>query len=156
MITAEQLKAELSYDPTTGEFRRMKGGAVAGTILKNGYARISVLGSYYPSHHLACLYMTGRFPSQFMDHIDGVRSNNRWSNLREATSAENNQNMPDRKDNTSGYRGVFWDKGLNKWRAALQVSGKKLHLGVFQAAEEAFSAYAAAKASLHTFQPTTR
>lgn len=155
-LTQWQLKQTLRYSPETGLFHRCDTGKRAGGVMKTGYVKISVLGQDYRAHHLAHLYMTGSLPSEFMDHIDGDRANNAWANLREATQAQNNQNMPDRKDNTSGYRGVFWDKNIKKWRAAIQSAGRKIHLGVFGQADEAHAAYLSAKARHHTFQPTTR
>ena len=75
-----------------------------------------------------------------VDHIDNNRLNNNIANLRFATNTENNQNASIRKDNTSGHKGISFDKKKNKWHAYIQIDGNKKHLGYFDKIEEAINA----------------
>lgn len=161
-ITQQRLKELLLYDPETGIFtwrerltgykgwdvRYTKGwnsryaGKPAGTI-KEGYVVICVEGSLCRAHHLAFLWMTGRMPP-IVDHEDLDRSNNRWRNLREATYTQNFANTNNRRTNTSGIKGVTWNRATSSWRAKIQVNKRMLHLGLFPTREQAAAAYAAA------------
>jgi hypothetical protein len=163
-LSAKQLRDELAYDPESGLFTRLKArvaahvGMVAGTINKHtGYTFISVRGTQYYAHRLAWLHVHCRWPDQ-IDHINGNRSDNRLANLRECSVAENAQNMKPRgrSDNKSGHIGVHWDSHTSKWRAAIKVGGRTIRLGRFGSVQEASEAYARAKASHHSFQPTLR
>ena len=163
MPTQERLKELLSYDQNTGVFvwlaqtsSRAKIGDIAGTLMAIGYRLIGIDGKLYRAHRLAWFYMTGDWPVAGMDHINGVKDDNRWDNLREATQAENSQNMAIRSDNTSGYMGVCWDRRKGKWQAQIKVAGRNKHLGYFDMPEAAHAAYLAAKAEIHTFQPIPR
>jgi hypothetical protein len=127
----------------------------AGTIL-NGYVVIWVEGARYRAHRLAFLYQTGEWPKNLVDHIDGDPSNNRWANLREATSKENGQNKAVGVNNRSGYLGVGWHKTNRKWQASIKVSGRLKHLGYFDDPALAAAAYAKAKVNFHTFNPVNR
>lgn len=137
MLLQEELKEQLHYDPDTGVFTRLvttaakgKAGDVAGWIEKSGYVRISVKNKLYRAHRLACLYMTGKFPENQMDHINHVRHDNRWVNLRKVTNTENQKNQKISPNNTSGVTGVYWQKKLGKWEGKIRVNGKQKHLGV--------------------------
>lgn len=163
MITQRRLKELLHYDPTTGIFvRRMhvssnaRIGDVAGRRRKHIYLQISIDGVLYLSHRLAWLYMTGDWPKDQIDHINGIRDDNRWTNLRNATGLENQQNRAACSNNTSGFAGVSWHKCSKKWRACISVAGRQKHLGLFTDCESAFAAYLSAKAEHHPFQPTLR
>lgn len=126
MITQEQLKLILNYDPETGEFNwlvkprnRASIGGVAGHLRKNGYREISIKGKKYYAHRLAWLYMTGSWPKEHIDHINGNPSDNRFCNLREATRSQNMHNQGVCSNNTSGYKGVCWHKSNQKWEACI-------------------------------------
>ena len=93
--------------------------------------------------------MTGKWPDEFIDHINHNPTDNRWCNLREATYATNNKNRRLGKDNTSGYKGVSWHKGRNKWRAEIRVDGIGKHLGYYDTPEAASKAYCVASATFH-------
>src|SRR5262245_26042039 len=149
MITQERLKELLSYDPETGLFyARQKRPGPKRTFIgsKSGhYIRISIDDVSYRAHRLAWLWMTGEWPPDFMDHIDGEKQNNKWINLRLATKSQNQDNCGPPKDNKSGFKGVsryrqgeIWGK---PWQAGIQHRGKKHHLGHFATAEEAHEAY---------------
>lgn len=156
MLTQERLKELLSYDPNTGDFTRLIGrsgpkarkGDVAGRDNGQGYIRIYVDGKGYKAHRLAWFYMTGYWPSE-VDHKNTVRSDNRWSNLREATRHENRTNCSAYKNNSSGIKGVSFYKPTGKWKAQIQKNGKKIGLGYFNTKEDAGAAYA--QAALENF-----
>lgn len=150
MITVDELKRELSYDPKTGEFwwlRSDKGRRMwrpAGRTTKGRYVTIGIFNETYCGHHLAWLYMTGTWAESEIDHKNTVRHDNHWNNLRLATTAQNRANANLRKDNTSGLKGVSWHTQKNRWRARCYFSGKEKHLGLFDTKEAAHKAYAAA------------
>lgn len=89
-----------------------------------------------------------RFPVKSVDHIDGNKLDNRRANLREATSAEQNQNLPTRKDNRSGRLGVYKRSDCNRWAAFIQKDKKHIYLGLFKTFEEALAARTAAEKEL--------
>ena len=157
MITQEELKTYLIYNPLSGNFFWRKQpsykiplGSIAGTYNDSGYIIIGILGNRYRAHRLAFLYMLGKMPKNQVDHIDGDRSNNRWKNLREVTPLVNAQNVHGAsKNNKSGYLGVSWSKQHQKWRANLYINKKQTHLGLFDTPEEAHACYLAAKAEHH-------
>lgn len=148
MLTQAELKAILSYDPETGIFIRLisrntrfKAGMVAGSPNTVGYSHIQVNGVLYKSHRLAWLYMTGSMPKEFIDHINGVKGDNRFCNLREATRSENNRNVTKRANNKSGHKGVYWDKKESKWIAYARVDYKPHRIGAFYEITDAVKAH---------------
>jgi len=136
----------LDYDPDTGIFtwKVSKGSQRAGTeagTLNNGYSIISIDGKNHRAHRLAFLLSHGHLPDE-LDHINGDPSDNRIENLRPATRSENNRNTGKNSKNTSGKKGVSWDKQREKWQAnARDSNGKKKHLGRFTTVEAAYVAY---------------
>lgn len=159
----ERLVELLSYSPDTGVFswkqdRRgiIRKGDAAGHFHSRGYVSICVDGTSYKAHRLAWLYVHGKPPADQIDHINGVRDDNRIANLREATSAENHQNQGLHPTNSSGYHGVTWVPQRKRWKAQIKVLGKNKHLGMYREPEAAAEAYKAAKARVHWFQPGPR
>ena len=153
-LTQERLQFLLSYDPETGEFKflvsrggRMS-GSVAGYIQRDGYSKIRIDNYGHVAHRLAWLYVTGAFPTGELDHINGVRSDNRFSNLRDVSHTENQRNCGLASNNTSGYRGVCFHKQMQRWMARVHVNDKKIYLGLFDTPEDAHAAYAIAAAEL--------
>jgi len=142
-----QLKSILHYNPDTGEFIRIEGagsarvGDVAGAITPYGYLRISVKSKLYFAHRLAFLYMTGNWPSDQLDHINRIRDDNRWNNLRECNQSENSANGSSRKNNTSGFKGVCWNNRDKKWQAGIGFEGKMIAIGLYKQKEQAALAY---------------
>lgn len=162
-LTAEGLKNLLHYDSGTGHFTWIKRcgkrgvvGKVAGTVDFGGYVVITINGKRHKAHRLAWLYVHGRWPAVAMDHINGVRTDNRLENLREANWSENQHNRKRQRNNQSGYMGVSWDRHARKWRAGIRAGGRSENLGGYDTPEEAHSAYLAAKAQAHPFQPVPR
>lgn len=155
-LTAERLREVLDYDPDTGVFTRkvrtgnVKIGDVAGSFNGKGYIRIGIDGRLHRAHRLAWLYVTGEWPKDQIDHINGDRGDNRLANLREVNNAENQHNLRKaRADNTTGFLGVSPRYG--KFRAYIMVDGKNKHLGCFPTPEAAHAAYLEAKRGLHPF-----
>lgn len=153
LVTAERLREKLRYEPETGVFNWRSSGDVAGHSGKR-YWYIKVDNVKYYAHRLAWLYMTGEWPEHGIDHIDGDRYNNRFSNLRDIPQGENVRNSSLRSDNTSGLRGVC-ARG-RRWVAAIGVNRKTVTLGSFATKEEAGAAYLAARARLFSLQPIPR
>ena len=150
MLTQSKLKETLSYDPETGIFiwlvkpcNRIRIGSIAG-YCGSGYRQISVDGKLYQAHRLAFLYLTGSFPVGDIDHIDHVKDNNQWSNIRTVTKKENSKNQSISKRNKSGVTGVNWNKQTSKWQSSIQVDGKFKYLGTFADKNKAIAARAAA------------
>lgn len=157
------LLALLHYDPLTGVFswrvnrRGVRAGQRAGCLDKShGYVRVGLLGFMFMAHRLAWFYTKGEWPRDEVDHEDGVRSNNVWTNLRPATNAEQKQNRAPRTSSKSGLLGVTWEKSRNKWRVSIMRNGVSKFIGHFTDPMQAAAAYAKAKAELHTFSPTVR
>lgn len=153
-VTQEQLKAFLHYEPETGVFHRHKtytGKPMWEEVGREdgGYIRIYLNGKCYKAHRLAWLYMTGAFPPEDTDHANGVKTDNRFANLRPASRGQNMMNIGVKKHNTSGYKGVSYYKKTGKWKAQIQVNKKKLGLGYFDDIREAAEAYIFAALELH-------
>jgi len=132
MTELEALNFLYHYDPATGlltwevnstkDFSQI--GKQAGSLDVHGYRQVKFLGKMCKGHRLIWLYMTGEWPAKQIDHKDGVRSNNRWGNLRLATGHQNNQNQHNpRTDNTSGFLGVSYNKNAKKFSAKIGVNG---------------------------------
>ena len=145
MLTQSELKSKLVYDSTTGNFTWLIGkyknciaGCVSGTLPDAGYILININNKAYPAHRLAWLYVYGQFPKKHIDHINKVRTDNRIDNLREADDALNSKNQSLYKNNSSGYHGVTAHG--KRWRARINVNGKKVHIGVYDTIEEAAKA----------------
>ena len=147
----EEIKAILEYDPITGIFIWPKtrpgllGGKRPGTLC-NGYLKIFIKGRIYFAHRLAWKISYSEEPPDVLDHVNGIRNDNRLENLRAASPAENTRNKGMMKNNTSGATGVvFREKAKKKkWRAQIRSDGKTIHLGSFASREDAAAAYKSA------------
>lgn len=148
MLTQKFLKDILHYDQNTGlvtwlitPSKHIAPGSIAGSMMRNGYIRITIKRYGYAAHRLIWLYMHGNFPPHEIDHINGIKNDNRLLNLRLATKSENGINQRLSSKNTSGYKGVYLNKPSKKWIAQCRSGGKRHHLGCFDTAEEAHAAY---------------
>jgi HNH endonuclease/AP2 domain len=150
-VTSDYVRKNLYYNPDTGDFywlisnsNRVKVGDIAGSV-KEGYRIISITfngkKNYFLAHRLAWLYIYGVWPNAGIDHIDRNPSNNRISNLREATQQENTRNQTKRENCSSCYLGVSWYKRDKKWTARIKIGNKYHFLGYFDTEEEAALAY---------------
>ena len=142
----EELKEFLHYNPDTGVFTwikkphaRIKVGQVAGSKISNGYLQMQLKGINYYAHRLAYYMYHGVDPlEKCIDHIDGDKANNKINNLRLASNAQNCMNRVNLSiNNTSGVRGVCWDKFYKKWRGVIMINGEQKHLGYFINIEDA-------------------
>ena len=156
-ITAEIMRTLFDYDHDTGIFwwrvkpsRRVKAGAAAGSVSSKGYIVIRINGMKFMAHRLAWLHTHGAWPEHEIDHLNGNRADNRIANLRDVSRSTNAQNQTKpRKDGTSGYLGVSWNKRAERWNAKIMANGQRQHVGYFDCAKEAHAAYLAAKLRLH-------
>lgn len=139
-MTQTELKTLVNYDKHTGLFVRLKykPGKGFDHINDQGYVIAFLLGKKWRAHHLAWLYEYGVFPKGQIDHINGVRTDNRIENLREVSNQENSKNAKLYITNKVGYVGV--GKHQNKYRAFITVNYKSVHLGMFDTIEEAITA----------------
>jgi hypothetical protein len=152
-VTRARLRKLLDYDRDTGEFRWRKRpttsvrvGEIAGALNNQNYRRITIEGRPYLAHHLAWLYVKGKWCRRVIDHQDGDPSNNRWSNLRSATRSQSNANRCIQRNNACGLKGVSRDGG--RWRAAIRKNGRDHRLGSFPTPQAAHAAYAKAARKL--------
>lgn len=157
ILDAAYLREILDYDKITGLFHwrvmlsnRRKPGARAGNK-SHGYIEIGICNKTYRAHHLAWLYTYGEWPSQFIDHFDGNRSNNAISNLRLATNQKNSQNrhVVSSSKITSKYLGVTWNEASQCWMSQIKCNGKNVYLGQYGTEYDAHVAYLHAKRDMH-------
>jgi hypothetical protein len=149
----EEIDRTFDYNPETGIFTRKiatarctKIGDIAGHINSQGYVIIKYLGEAYKAHRLAWLLTYKKWPLEDIDHIDGNKSNNSMSNLREVSRSINSLNTRSTSSNKSGYRGVSLHNG--KWRARIMINGKQTIIGTYDTPEEASQAYLVYKKSI--------
>lgn len=121
MLTQEYLKAKLVYNPETGLFTNKK-GKVLGHYDKDGYLRITLNGKIYRTGKLAVLYMTGKYPDT-VDHINRIRDDNRYINLRLCDMKQNSQNCTKPKNNTSGFPGLSLCNKGKQYLCSIQANG---------------------------------
>lgn len=156
--SVERLNELFVYEPLTGDlrwksipnqFRRAKVGDLVGTIGAKGYRVVGIDRIYYLAHRIIWKMMTGADPVDQIDHEDTNRQNNRWANLREATNGPNICNSRLRKDNTSGVKGVCWDKSHKAWAAYIAAGDGHKRIGRFKIKEDAIAARLKAAEELH-------
>lgn len=152
----------ITYDPETGlftwrtrsghdavRFNSRYAGKQAGTINNKGYRMIKINRKTVLAHRLAWFLTNGKWPTKHIDHINGVKTDNRIDNLRECTHPENMQNR-------SGVKGYHFHNQTGKFQAHITVNHKFISLGLFRTEEDASAAYAEAKKKYHTFNPDRR
>jgi hypothetical protein len=150
MLTVERLKEVLEYDPFDGRFiwkkrisLRVLIGSVANALDKDGYIQIGIDGGKYKAHRLAWFWAHGVWPTDDIDHKNGIASDNRIDNLRLSTRSQNNANGKRPVTSTSGLKGAYWNKKQRCWQSYIQKNKKHYYLGQFKTAEEAHAAYVA-------------
>lgn len=155
-MNQSELKELLHYDLDTGVFtwlvrvpRTRFSGCVAGFECQ-GYRRIKIRKKRYTAHRLAWLYVTGNWPEDEIDHINGDGEDNRFANLREADRFVNARNMPLSSVNKSGVVGVRLRKRKKSqsWVVQIADKGVKIHLGCFKSKNDAIKARKAAEKRL--------
>jgi len=123
---------------------------MAGFKDDQGRIKVGISGKEYFAHRLIWVWMTGRWPEKEIDHINENPSDNRWSNLREATPSENHRNRGKQRNNTTGYKGVTFDKRRGLYIADVKLNGKRHSAGhCFKTAEEAYEAVCKLALTLH-------
>ena len=155
-LTLDEVKHRVRYDPATGLFSwnnppdhsQVRPNSIGNKV--NGYWQISINGARVLAHRLAWFYMLGEWPAGHIDHINGARDDNRFSNLRVADYSINAQNRHAAYSNSvSGVLGAKWHKKQRKYLSSIRVNGRAIHLGTFDTSEQAQAAYLAAKAKHH-------
>ena len=144
-LTQDLLKSLVSYSPITGEFTSINPsiyntnyGKRAGCLHKTkNYRYLSFQGKTYREHRVVFLYMTGKWPAMQVDHINQIKDDNRWCNLRDVSPAVNAQNRPLYKTSTSGHTGVCWNSKEDKWQVLCRAYGKQVYGGLFDNKEDA-------------------
>ena len=143
-IDVEVLRELLNFNPNTGIFtwkvtrsNKIPVGVIAGSLGKNRYTRIKINKVLYSAHRVAWCLSYGEWPKDQIDHINGIRSDNRLINLRLSTQIDNHRNQKMYTNNTSGVMGVYWCKAVNKWSARIRINYKVLYLGLFADLEDA-------------------
>lgn len=158
IITAEFLRSKYEYNADGGYFifktssPGCKKGRKVGHLNQRGYISISINKVRFQAHRLIWLYVNGAFPLKSLDHINGIRHDNRIENLRECSQSENLQNQ--RKHTarkSSGLIGAVKKKGTSLWSSQITLMKVKRHLGYFKTEEDAHAAYVKAKRELHPF-----
>lgn len=144
-LTQERLKQLLDYSADTGLMRHIgrsgvTDGSPAGTPDIEGYSVVRIDGVKHRANRLAWLYMTGEHPEGQIDHVNGIRSDDRFCNLRLVSNKQNGRNQRRQSGNKSGVTGVCWHKRYLKWIAQIRVDGKYIYLGMFSDIEDAAAA----------------
>lgn len=109
----------------------------------NNYPKIAINGVQYLAHRLAFVYMTGRWPTKYVDHINRDRGDGRWTNLRQADFTQHRANSVAFHNNRLGVKGITFNKNAKKkpFRACISAKRKHYYLGDFSTLEEASAAY---------------
>jgi hypothetical protein len=155
-ISIENLRSMLVYDHETGIIRwkvkrgNRAAGSVAGRVANDGRIHIGFFGANISAHRIAWAMHYGAWPSIGIDHRNGIPTDNRILNLREASQLVNTQNRrAANKGSRSGLLGVSWKSKVGRWRAQIRHGGKLHHLGYFESAEAAHAVYLAEKRRHH-------
>lgn len=144
-ITQKRIKELFEYKEGKLYWRiqksnRIKIGDRAGHLGNENYRKIRMDNCLYLEHRLIWLMFKNYLPKE-LDHINGIRNDNRIENLREVNRNQNQWNRKKNKKGTSKYKGVYWNKELKKWRVEIQYYGTPIYLGDFDSEIEAAKAY---------------
>ena len=147
------LKHKMTYDDALKYFEYKDGklfwnihigsksaGSVAGRVNKLGYVEVTIDGTHFKAHRIVWLLCHGYWPENYIDHIDGNTGNNNIENLREVSQQCNLRNSKVSKNNTSGVRGVSFNKTLGYWIATIKNMRVVDHLGYFKTKSDAVRA----------------
>lgn len=147
-LTVERIREAFYYDPETGIIRWRatekynRGGQIAGCLHKaTGYWFVSLDDVKIKGHQVAWACYYGVLPDHDIDHEDLDKANNRIKNLRLSNKSNNGANRPPQKNNTSGYKGVFWHKVAGKWMVQIKVRDRLIYGGLFKIKKAAAQHY---------------
>lgn len=152
-INISELRETLWYDEVTGKIYwlisrgKARIGSEAGCLDGQGYRIIAINRRIYQAHQIAWALAYGEWALADIDHKNLCKSDNRLCNLRIATSSQNHANMSVSIANSSGKKGVCWNKKSQKWQSGIKVQGRSIHLGLFSDINSAAEAYKAAALS---------
>lgn len=138
ILPIETLQRLFRYEPETGNVYWVAEGKgrikkkAAGTVVKAGYIGIMIDGKRYYAHRIAWALHHGKHPIDQLDHINGIKTDNRIVNLRQASNLQNGKNIKTKRNNTSGYSGVVFCKQTGKWRVMIKVNSKSIHFGRYK------------------------
>lgn len=139
-ITVNEIKSHVVYDQETGSIRNASTGKLYGSASKSSYVSVYVKGSKIRGHIVAWVMVNNEYPEKHIDHINGIMSDNRITNLRSVSHADNMKNKKKYKNNSTGVPGVYFDKDNGKYRARLGHGKNAIHVGRFSTIEMAKNA----------------
>lgn len=147
----EEMRRRLSYDKDTGAVIWVVGRKAGQQIFNKscqGYLRLKIAGKNYYLHRVCWFLHHGEWPTEWIDHINGNKSDNRLENLRVVSSSQNSANRPLAVNNTTGYKGVVYRKAFNKYLVRVGANPRTI-VGYFESLEEAARAYNEAAKELY-------
>lgn len=151
----EYVRTAYNYDQETGLFthkekRSFKEGTPARCVNRLGYVVLNIKKKIYLAHRIAWLYTHGKWPTYYIDHINGDKSDNRMRNLRDIPKALNHQNQRKAQSNSStGLLGVSFSQRRSHYIAQIALNGRRIYIGSYATKAEAHTAYIAKKRELH-------
>lgn len=168
LLTFDEVNHLVNYNPETGaitwkerdenEFPDLKlrrawnakyAGKEAGCVSSSGYMHLRIKGTLYYSHRVAWLISKGVWPSEYIDHINHEKIDNRISNLREASALQSVLNRRRSSSNKSGVKGVSWVEKCSAWQAKITKNRKTIYIEYFNSIEEAEKSISAKRNELH-------
>jgi hypothetical protein len=172
-LDAETLRQLLRYEPETGKLywrerpekmcetqraaltwnARFANKEAFTTAHTDGYLSGCIFRRRYQAHRIIWALYFGEWPAGQIDHINGVRTDNRLANLRDVSQSDNQRNAARRRDNISGVTGVYWNKNERKWMAQINGDKRQIHLGYFTNIDDAVAARKAAERQ-HNYHPS--
>ena len=140
----ENLNKYFTLDESTGTLywkvqkaNCVKVGSVVGHVNPRGYSIVKLDGVTVRLHRIVYKMYHGVEPEGELDHIDGDKLNNNPENLRLASRHQNNQNIKKQKNNTSGFKNVYWVPKIKKWSVTIKAFGKIYRFGAYLNIEDA-------------------
>lgn len=154
-LTNQTIENSIIYIKETGLVRKIDSFGNLREVKtkdKNGYLFFNFNRKKYTVHRVVWFYENGEWPELLIDHINGIKTDNRIENLRLATISQNLQNQrKSHKDCKSGMLGVYQYKDSGKYFSTIMLNGKSKYLGSYETPELAHEAYLKAKRELHEF-----
>lgn len=147
MLTVDRIKELFDYDQVTGNLiwkvtksPTAPSGSIAGSTNAKGHINLQIDKKMYAAHQIVFMLHHGMIPNE-IDHINGIKADNRIENLRPCTSSQNKGNIQLLSSNQSGYRGVSLNRQSGFYHAQIKIHGKQTYLGRFTDPHDAALAY---------------